>query len=76
MILVLLYSWRTRADIFPVAMVMATFIIVSMVWLADISDFGDKAMMLFLALWLIVTSAIAARVLADTARRWRVERVA
>jgi uncharacterized membrane protein len=76
MILVLLHSWRTRADIFPVAMVMATFIIVSMVWLADISDFGDKGMMLFLALWLIVTSTIAARVLADTARRWRVERVA
>lgn len=71
MILTAWHAWRKRTDIFPIAAVMATFIIVSMVWLADVSHFKEEGMLLLLALWLIGTSTIAARMLTLTARNWR-----
>ncbi len=62
---------RTRTDIFPLAVVMGTFVVVSMVWLIDVTNFRDEGMFLLLALWLIGCSTAAGRILAVTARRWR-----
>ena len=73
MFVVTFYALRTRTDIFPLAVVMGTFTIVSMVWLADVTNFKDEGVFLLLALWLIGCSTVAARVLALTARRWREE---
>ena len=71
MFLVVFYAMRTRTDIFPLAVVMGTFVIVSMVWLIDVTNFQDEGMFLLLALWLIGCSTAAGRMLAVTARRWR-----
>jgi uncharacterized membrane protein len=72
----MLTAWqtlRTRTDIFPLAAVMATFVIVSMVWLADVTNFKDEGVLLMMALWLIGCSTLAGRILAVTARQWREE---
>jgi len=73
MIAVALYALRRRTDIYPVAVVMGTFIIVSMVWLANVSRDIDEGILLLMALWLIGTSTAAGRVLTLLARRWRAE---
>ncbi len=70
------YAWKRREDIYPLAVVMGSFIIVSMVWLADVLDFNDEGIFLVMAVWLIGTSTAAGRILAVTARRWRAEAVA
>ena len=71
MILTAMHTLRTRTDIFPLAAVMGTFIIVSLVWLADVTNFKEEGVLLLSALWLIGCSTVAGRILADTARRWR-----
>ena len=71
MIRTAMHTLRTRADIFPLAVVMGTFIIVSLVWLGDVTDFKEEGVLLLSALWLIGCSTVAGRILADTARRWR-----
>ena len=61
-------------DIYPLAVVMGTFIIVSLMWLAQLNGFpAMKGMLLMLALWLIGTSTAAGRVLTALNRRWRAE---
>jgi uncharacterized membrane protein len=70
------YAIRRREDIYPLAVVMGTFIIVSLVWLAQLKGFGDAGMLLMLALWLIGTSTAAGRVLTVLNRRWRAEAAA
>lgn len=76
MVLTALHSTRTRTDIFPLVAVMATFVIVSMVWLADVTNFEDEGILLLMALWLIGCSTIAGRILTVIARRWREESAA
>ena len=65
------YAIRRRTDIYPLAVVMGTFIILSLVWLAQLNGFQDEGMLLMLALWLIGTSTAAGRVLTVLNRRWR-----
>jgi uncharacterized membrane protein len=73
MLLVAYYTLRKRCDVFPLAAIMGTFIIVSLTWLADVTEFDDEGVLLLLALWLIGTSTAAGRLLAITLRRWREE---
>jgi uncharacterized membrane protein len=73
MIVVALHAWRRRSDIYPLATVMGSFIIVSLVWIGDSMRFNDETGLIVLAAWLIVTSTAAGRVLAVTARRWRAQ---
>jgi hypothetical protein len=65
------YTWRRKADIYPLAVVMGTFIILSLTWLGQLNGFHDEGMFLMLALWLIGTSTAAGRVLTVLHRRWR-----
>ena len=67
------YALRRRADIYPLAVVMGTFIIVSLAWFAQLNGFRGEGMLLMLAVWLIVTSTAAGRVLTTLSRRWRAE---
>jgi hypothetical protein len=70
------HALRRRSDVYPLAAVMGTFIIISLVWLAQLNGFHDEGMLLMLALWLIGTSTAAGRVLTVLNRRWRAERPA
>ena len=67
------YALRRRDDVYPLAVVMGTFIIISLVWLAQLHGFGDEGMLLMLALWLVGTSTAAGRVLTVLNRRWRAQ---
>jgi uncharacterized membrane protein len=70
------YTLRRRTDIYPLAVVMGSFIIISLIWFAQLSRFDDAGMLLMLALWLIGTSTAAGRVLTVLNRRWRAEAAA
>jgi uncharacterized membrane protein len=71
MIVVVAYAVHRRDDIYPLAVVMGTFIIVSIVWLAHVVEFRDEGMFLFLSLWLIGTSTVAGKMLTAVTRAWR-----
>jgi len=70
---VFLYARHRRDDIFPIAVVMGTFIVVSFALLADRLSFNEEAMLLVYAAWLIGTSTGATRWLVAMARDWRGE---
>jgi uncharacterized membrane protein len=65
------YALRRRLDIYPLAIVMGTFIIVGLVWFARVLEFGDEGVFFFMALWLIGTSTAGGRALMLLMRRWR-----
>jgi hypothetical protein len=69
---VIAYAVRRRDDVYPVAVVMGTFIVVSLVWLARVIEFKDEGTFLFMALWLIGTSTAAGKILTSLTRSWRV----
>ncbi|HEV7609068.1 MAG TPA: DUF2157 domain-containing protein [Steroidobacteraceae bacterium] len=71
MAVVTVYALRRRTDVYPLAVVMGTFIVVSLVWLARVAAFHDEGTFLFLALWLIGTSTAAGKILTSLTRRWR-----
>ena len=68
---VVAYTLRRRTDVYPLAVVMGTFIIVSMAWLARVVEFRDEGTFLFLALWLVGTSTAAGKILTSLTRSWR-----
>ena len=68
-----IYTLRRKTDIYPLAVVMGTFIILSLTWLGQLNGFHDEGMFLMLALWLIGTSTAAGRMLTVLHRRWRAE---
>jgi hypothetical protein len=70
---VVAHAVHRRDDVYPLAVVMGTFIIVSLVWLARVVEFRDEGTFLFMALWLIGTSTAAGRILTSLARKWRTE---
>jgi hypothetical protein len=67
------YAMKRRNDVYPLAVVMGTFIIVSLVWLARVVDFNDEGTFLLMALWLIGTSTAAGKVLTSLSRTWHPE---
>ena len=73
MIATTVYAVRRRTDVYPLAVVMGSFIIVSLVWLAQLHGFDDEGMLLLLAIWLIGTSTAAGRALTVLHRRWRAQ---
>jgi uncharacterized membrane protein len=76
MFLTTVHALRRRTDVYPLAVVMGSFILVSLTWFAQLDGFHDEGMLLMLALWLIGTSTVAGRVLTVLTRRWRTEGVA
>lgn len=71
MVAVVAHTLRRHTDVYPLAVVMGTFIMVSLVWLARVIEFHDEGTFLALALWLIGTSTAAGKVLTSLTRRWR-----
>jgi hypothetical protein len=67
------YAVKRREDVYPLAVVMGTFIIVSLVWLARVVEFNDEGTFLLMAVWLIGTSTAAGKILTSLSRTWRAE---
>jgi uncharacterized membrane protein len=68
---VCLHALRRREDIYALAVVLGSFILVSLTAIARGMEWEDEIGFLVLAMWLIVTSAIGGRWLTSLARRWR-----
>jgi uncharacterized membrane protein len=73
MVAVTLHTMRRREDIYPLAVVLGAFIIVSLAAIAQGWEWQDEIGFLVLALWLIVSSTVAGRLLMSLMRRWRTE---
>jgi uncharacterized membrane protein len=65
------HTLRQREDIYALAVVFGTFVIVSLVAIARGLEWKDEIAFFVLALWLIVTSTIGGRMLMSLMRRWR-----
>jgi uncharacterized membrane protein len=76
MALVVFHARRRREDVYPLALVFGSAIIIGIAFIVEAMDFDDESVLIVLALWLIGASAFAARFLAATARDWRQERMA
>lgn len=73
MALVAFHTLEQRDDIYPLAVVMGSAIIIGIAFIVDVMDFDDEGVLFALALWLIGASAFAAKLLTATARDWRAE---
>lgn len=60
-----------RRDVYPLALAMASFILVSLCWIPKGVGGSDAGTVFAMALWLIATSGVAGRVLLTLMRRWR-----
>jgi uncharacterized membrane protein len=67
------YSLRRREDVYPLAVVLAAFTFVTLVWIATSLRWNDAGGFFVLALWLIICSTIGGRLLMTLMRRWRSE---
>jgi uncharacterized membrane protein len=63
---------RRRRDVYPLAAAMGSFIIIVLCAVPRITS-DDDGTFFMLALWLIVSSAVAGKVLMTLVRRWRAE---
>jgi uncharacterized membrane protein len=68
-----LHAYRRRVDIYPLAAILGSFIIVGMGVLIRIFDNAGEGLLLLAALWLIGSSTVAGRILLSLMRRWREE---
>jgi uncharacterized membrane protein len=66
------WTFHRREDIYPLAAVMASFTIVTLVWIVDAIGNPDEGVFLLLALYLIAVSTAGGRLLLTLMRRWRV----
>jgi uncharacterized membrane protein len=64
--------WRLR-DVYPLAVVLGSFIIVSLFWIGDIVDMADEGVFLLLAVYLIGVSTAGGKLLLTLMRRWRAQ---
>jgi uncharacterized membrane protein len=68
------YTWRRRTDVFPLALVAASVIVLvasAIMNNASTGETGFEAMALMIAAWLIISSSVAARVILILMRSWR-----
>lgn len=67
------YALRQREDVFPLALVAGSSIVLSTATLGRFGDFDEVGMFFALALWLILSSTFSGRVLMTFVRTWRSE---
>jgi uncharacterized membrane protein len=70
------FTLRQRRDVFPLALIAASLIVLSTTALARFLDFDEIGMLLMLSLWLIASSTVSGRLLMRVVRAWRAEAVA
>lgn len=69
----IVHSIRKRADIFPMALIAGSTILLLTVALGDALSFADAGSFFLIALWLIASSTLAGRLLMRLMRAWRLE---
>ena len=67
------YTLRQRRDVFPLALIGGSLIVLSTTALAKYLDFEDVGVFFVLALWLIASSTLTGHVLLKFVRAWRAE---
>lgn len=68
-----LLTLRRRDDVFPLAAIEGSLIVLSTVWIADVTDFGELGAFFLLAAWLILTSTVSGHYLMRMVRAWEVQ---
>jgi uncharacterized membrane protein len=67
---VAIYTVRRATDVYPLAVVIGSFVIVSLTWLGKHSQGLEEGMLLLMALYLIAVSTAAGKLLMSLQRRW------
>lgn len=66
-----LATWRHERDVFPMALIAASWIAISTVWLANTLRFDDVGAFFLIAFWLIAASTATGVLLMHWLRAWR-----
>lgn len=64
------HTLRRRVDVFPLAAIEGSLIVLSTTWIAQYWDFDDTGVLFVLAAWLIVASTLSSRWLMRLVRAW------
>jgi hypothetical protein len=67
------YTLRQRRDVFPLALIGGSLIVLSTTALGHYGDFDDVGTFLLLSLWLVASSTVTGHVLLKFVRAWRAE---
>jgi uncharacterized membrane protein len=67
------YALRQRRDVFPLALIAASLIVLSTTALVRFLDFDEIGIFFLLSLWLIASSTVSGRLLMRVVRAWRLE---
>ena len=67
-----MHTLRRRDDVFPLALLEASLILLSTSWIVDVSDFNEVGIFFVIAAWLILTSTVSAHYLMRLVRAWTV----
>jgi uncharacterized membrane protein len=66
-----LATWRHKRDVFPMALLTASWIAISTTWLVHVMRFNDVGAFIMIAFWLIATSTAAGLLLMHWSRTWQ-----
>jgi uncharacterized membrane protein len=66
------YTLRQRTDVFPLTAIAASVIVLGTCAIVRANDSGGVGMLFVMALWLVIASTAAGRVLVGRVREWRV----
>lgn len=64
------HTLRDRTDVFPLALLEASLIVVSTAWIIEVSDYGEIGMFFSISAWLVLTSTVSGRYLMRLVRAW------
>lgn len=64
------HTMRRREDVFPLALIEASLIILSTTWIVEVGRFEELAMPFVVAAWLVVSSTVSGRWLMHLVRTW------
>jgi uncharacterized membrane protein len=68
-----LATWRRRRDVFPMALIAASWIAISTTWLANTMRLNDLGAFFLIAAWLVGASTASGLLLMHWVRAWRAE---
>lgn len=73
---VAVHTLRRRDDVFPLAAMEGSLILLSTTWIAKVTDFDEVGIFFVIAAWLLVTSTVSGHYLMRLVRAWDVQEAA
>lgn len=67
---IVMHTLRRRVDVFPLAMIEASLIVLSTAWIMDAGGFDDTGLLFVVAAWLVVSSTVSGRYLMHLVQTW------